>query len=177
MKEDEIEMIKKQNRVSKYNELLIENQHLCEEIDKLKEMNYEVNNTRDMITMQENLNKLQKQNVILQVEMKNKNEEISKFKKILNEKNNDITYLKKELELQNEMNYKIKNDGEIDEAVEKKIAIMETEISNYKEILNQKEILIESLDKQLSGKLEHESRIEILNMDVKNLNELMKYLF
>ena len=34
--------------------------------------------------------------------------------------------------------------------------------------------MIESLDRQLSAKLDNENRIELLNMEVKNLNELMK---
>jgi hypothetical protein len=134
MKEDEIEIMKKQNRISKYNELLLENQALCEEIEKIKETHESMDNTKELITLQENCNKLHKQNVILQVELKSKNEEILKLKKNINEKNNDITYLKKELDLQNDINSK-KHDSEIHKTFEKKIDLMTTEISNYKEIL------------------------------------------
>jgi hypothetical protein len=134
MKEDEIVMLKKQNRISKYNELLLDNKALSEEIGKLKEANESIDNTKELIILQENSNKLQKQSVILQVELKNKNDELHRMKKILKEKNNDITYLKNELELHSEISSK-KNDDNLNETLEKRIELMTTEISNYKQIL------------------------------------------
>jgi hypothetical protein len=134
--EEKYENLKKQSRVMKFNELMMENKNMTEEINKLKEIGMNNYASKEIISLQENCNKLQKQTVILQVELKNKNDEINKNKKNLNEKLNEITYLKKELELQNDISKKLKNaEVNLNETFENKIEKLLKEVDELNDII------------------------------------------
>lgn len=179
-KKEENESLKRMNKVTKLNELSIENKTLSEELTKLKtfydlSVQQNMQNEKDLKDyglLKENFNKQQfivltLQDAIkrLQEEDQSRDEEYKKTKVQLNMRNEQIAKLKKDLNLQIQLKSKLSSKepnefNNIKGQLENKVTELKKESNFYRELADKRDRKIRDLEKLVK-----------VNQTGKNINE------
>jgi hypothetical protein len=108
-REEEVKELKKHSKITKFNEISIENRTLLEEVQRLREMNSTSSSSggKEQILI-ENNKKLQKEINGLHDDLRVKEDELSKCKKKLVDKQNEVNSLKNVLDTSQRLTTNIK---------------------------------------------------------------------
>ena len=132
IKEEEIEKIRKHSRF-KIKEVINDNKTLCNEINKLKELNLSVSKSKVSV-IEENNNRLQKRNDQLELDLKNKEDDIFTIKNDLLQRDKEINILKDKIEINNAIDKKYTGDI-LNDTKDIQIGLLNEENKNLNEII------------------------------------------
>jgi hypothetical protein len=141
-REEEVKELKKHSKITKFNELNVENKTLLDEVTRLREMNNTNNNAgsgglnKGEQALLENVKRLQKEIGLYQDDLRKREDELAKCKKKLIEKQNEANNLKHILDSHNKLTDNIKEaERKTDDNVHHLLEKYRDEVKTYNNTL------------------------------------------